>query len=68
MRITDSNKLLIESAEEFAEYSFDSNGFISLGKNAKEFETRPTASLLKGDMYLSGDKDGSIRSYALIER
>ena len=67
MRITDSNRLLIETPFDFAEYSFDANGFISLGRYDKDFLTHPTASILEGDRYFSGDMDGSIRSYSLIE-
>ena len=65
--MTDSNRLLVETGSEFIEYTFDFNGFILAGKNAKEFKTHPTSILTKGNRLLSGDKDGSIRGYEITE-
>lgn len=63
LTITDSDKLLLQSAKEFIEYSFDYNGFILEGRQSKQYVTTPSTMLTVGDKVLSGDGDGSIRVY-----
>ena len=67
LSMTDSNHLMIETKTDFSEYAFDFNGFVLIGKSAKSFPTHPSSNLLLKDTYFSGDQDGSIRSYALID-
>ena len=60
---TDSNKVILESQTFFAEYYFDQNGFILLGRYAKAFNAVANSSLVVGKTWFSGDMDGSIRIY-----
>ena len=67
LSMTDSNKLLIETAKDFSEYIFDFNGFVLVGKSLKEFPTHPSSSLIIGNNYFAGDEDGSIRTFTMID-
>ena len=66
MSMTDSNRLMVETKSEFMEYTFDSNGFVLVGKSDKGFSTSPSSLYIKGDRVFSGDSDGSIRTFSLV--
>lgn len=64
---TETNHVMVETDKEFIDYAFDFNGFILNGRISKKFNTSPSASLISGSRYLSGDNDGSIRAYSLVD-
>lgn len=65
--MSSTNRLIVETVNDFSEYIFDFNGFILTGKASKSFPTKPTGSFVSGNRILSGDQDGSIRAYSFTD-
>lgn len=64
IQITPENTLLLETETYFAEYLFDANGFILLGRQPKQYRSEVNSSLMVDRTWFSGGKDGAIRVYS----
>ena len=66
LTLTEKDRLIVHTGDDFFEYLVDSNGFIENARSKKPFPTVPTSNtFINGANVYSGDKEGCIRSYQM---